>query len=199
MRVNAAEPWATVSVRPRNVNVKFLHCRANAADDFGGPERLAEERHPAVFGLANGTKSVTGTCRLIGIEAAARELFFELGVAVLRQTTGTDTKGLAFEALEEFLELGLARVRKYQTTFGGFAVVNFVKLAEFANAVDVAEEVHNEEFIRSESGENGGPNGGCVFAADGFTAFGIEQLEANGFDIGAEVEGFDIEGERRQL
>src|ERR1700687_4136530 len=165
MRVNAAEPWATDSVRPRNVNVKFLHCRANAADDFGEPERLAEERHPAVFGLANGTKSVTGTCRLIGIEAAARELFFELGVAVLRQTTGTDTKGLAFEALEEFLHPRFAPVRKSPRTFGGFAVVNFVKLAEFANAVDVAEEVHNEEFIRRESGENRGSNGGNASAA----------------------------------
>jgi len=77
--------------------------------------------------------------------------------------------------------------------------VNFVKLAEFANAIDVAEEIHDEEFIRSESGKDGGPNGGGVLATNGFAAFGSEQLETDGFNIGAEVEGFDIEGKRRQL
>jgi hypothetical protein len=63
----------------------------------------------------------------------------------------------------------------------------------------VAEEIHGEEFIRSESGKDGGPNGGGVLAADGFAAFGSEQLETDGFNIRAEIERFHVKGKRRQL
>jgi hypothetical protein len=135
---------------------------------------------------------------LIGIETVARELFLKLGVTGLRRTANAHAEGLAFKALEELLKLRFARLRQHQAALGGFAVTNFVKLAKFANAVEMAEEVKDEEFIRSESGKNGGPNKRCVFAADGLAALGFEQLKADSFDVGAKVEGFDIEGEWRQ-
>src|SRR5260370_12303641 len=187
------------SVRPRNIYVKFLHCRTNAADYLRGPEAWAEEGHPAVFGLADGTRRVARIRRLIGIETVARELFLKLDVTGLRRTANAHAEGLALKALEELLKLRFARLRQHQAALGGFAIMNFVKLAKFANAVEMAEEVKDEEFIRSESGKNGGPNKRCVLAADRFAAFGLEQLEADGLDIGAEVEGFHVEGERRQL
>src|SRR6266481_6140510 len=77
--------------------------------------------------------------------------------------------------------------------------MNFVKLAEFANAFDVAEEINDEEFIGSESGKDGSPNQRRVLAADGFAVLGFEQLQPDGLDIGTEVEGFHVEGKRRQL
>ncbi len=187
------------SVRPRNIYVKFLHCRTNAADYLRGPEAWAEEGHPAVFGLADGTRSVAGIRGLIGIETAVREFFLELGVAVLCRTANAHAKGFTFKTLEEFRKLRFTRLRQHQAALRGFAVMNFAKLAKFPNAFDVAEEIHDEEFIGSESGKDRGPNQRCVFAADRFAAFGFKQLEADGFYIGAEVESFHVEGERGQL
>src|SRR5216684_3654837 len=187
------------SVRPRNIYVKFLHCRTNAADYLRGPEAWAEEDHPAVFGLADGTTSVAGIRGLIGIETAAREFFLELGVAVLCRTAKAHAKGFTFKTLEEFRKLRFTRLRQHQAALGGFAIMNFVKLAEFANAFDVAEEINDEEFIGSESGKDGSPNQRRVLAADGFAVLGFEQLQPDGLDIGTEVEGFHVEGKRRQL
>jgi hypothetical protein len=149
-------------MRPRDVNVKFLHRRANTANDFGGPERLAEERDPTVFRLADGAKSVAGVRRLIGVKTASREGPLQLGVCVgiaaLHWTASADAEGLTLEALEKFLKLRFGWLRQHETAFSGFAIVNFVKLAEFADAVEVTEEVHDKEFIGSESGKNAGPN-----------------------------------------
>jgi len=36
-------------------------------------------------------------------------------------------------------------------------------------------------------------------AADRFAAFGSEEFEPDGFDIGSQIESFDIKRERRQL
>src|SRR5882762_3090812 len=158
MRVNATEPRATVSVRPRDINVKFLYCRANTANDFGGPERLAQERDPAVFRLAHGTKSITSVRRLVGVEASSREVLLQLGVAVLRRAAGADTEGLALEALKKFFELRFAGLRQHQAALGCFAIVNFVELAEFADAVEMTKEIDDKEFVGGESGKDGSPN-----------------------------------------
>ena len=117
----------------------------------------------------------------------------------MRQPTSPRPEGFAFEALEEFFELRFARLRQHQAAFGGFAVVNFVKVAEFANAVDMAEEINDEEFICGEGGKYGGPNDGCVLAAHRLAAFRSEQLKSDGLNIGTKVESFHIKGERRQL
>src|SRR5712664_3243235 len=184
---------------PRNVDVKFLHGWANAANHLGGPERLAEESRPAIFRLADRTECVPRVSGLVGIEAATRELLLQLGIAVLRRTAGTDTEGFTLEAEEEFFQLRFAGLRQHQAALGGFAIVNFVKLAEFANALKVAEEINDEKFIRRESRKDGRPNKCRIFAADGFATLGSEQLEADGLDIRAEVESFHIQGERWQL
>src|SRR5438445_9845971 len=158
MRVNATEPRATLSVRPRDINVEFLHCRANAANDFGGPERLAQERDPAVFRLAHGTKSITSVRRLIGVEAPARQVLLQVGVAVLRRAAGADTEGLALEALKKFFNLRFAGLREDQTALGCFAIVNLVKLAEFADAFEMTKEIDDKEFVGGESGKDTSPN-----------------------------------------
>src|SRR5438445_13561564 len=110
MRVNATEPRATLSVRPRDINVEFLHCRANAANDFGGPERLAQERDPAVFRLAHGTKSITSVRRLIGVAAPVRQVLIEVGVSVLRRAGRSDPDALTLEALKRFFDVCFAEV-----------------------------------------------------------------------------------------
>src|SRR6266481_7657650 len=58
------------SVGPGNVDVKWLNRRPHPADDFAGPERLAQQRHPAVFRLANGAKRVAGVSRLVRVQPA---------------------------------------------------------------------------------------------------------------------------------
>ena len=132
---------------------------------------MAEKSDPAVFWLADRAKRVAGITGLIGIQTAARKLFLEFGIAVLRRTAGARPERLAFKTLEQLFKLGLARLRQHQATLGGFAVWNYVKLAKFANAVDMAEEINDEELIGGESGKDGSPNRRCVFAADRFAVF----------------------------
>ena len=136
-------------MRPRNVYVKFLQCRANATDNLGGPKRLAEQSGPTVFWIANRAEGITGVCGLIGVEAVARKGFLEFGIATLRRTAGTDSESFALKALKELFELRFAGLRKNQAALGRVAVVNFMKLAEFADAIEMAEEINHEKFIRS--------------------------------------------------
>ena len=188
-----------LSMRPRNVDVKFLCCRANAADHFRRPKRLAEERGPAIFRLADGAKDVTGVCGLIGVEASPRKLLFEFGVSALRQATGAHSESLALKALKKLFELRFAWLRNHQAALGCVVVVNFVKLAEFANAIEMAEEINDKEFVRSQRRNNSGPNQGCLFAAHRLATLRFEQFKADCFDVGAEVKRFNIERKRRQL
>jgi hypothetical protein len=77
--------------------------------------------------------------------------------------------------------------------------MNFVKLTEFADALEMTEEIDDKEFIGGKSGERGRPNNRCVFSTYRLAAFGSEQFETDRFDIRAEVERFDIQREGRQL
>jgi len=77
--------------------------------------------------------------------------------------------------------------------------MDFVKLAEFADAVEVTEEINNEEIVARESGKHAGPNHGGILAADGFAVFRFEQLESNGLNVGSEVESLNVKRERREL
>src|SRR5260370_297231 len=55
--------WQEFSVWPRNVDVKSLYRGAQPPDDFTGPQRLGQERHPAIFRLAYRAKRIADvTC-----------------------------------------------------------------------------------------------------------------------------------------
>jgi hypothetical protein len=88
----------------------------------------------------------------------------------LHRTAGADTKSFTLKALEELLELRFTGLREHQATLGGFPEMNFVELAEFADAIEMAEEIHNKEIIDGEGWENGGPNPSCILAANRFAA-----------------------------
>src|ERR1700756_5356701 len=80
-RTTSSQAFARIcSLGAGDVDVEALHGGADTADDFGGPECFAEQRHPAVFGLADGAKSVTFVRGLVRIEAAPREFGFDHGV-----------------------------------------------------------------------------------------------------------------------
>jgi len=128
-----------------------------------------------------------------------RKFLLQLGVSALCRATGAHSKSFSFKALEELFELCFTGLRKHQAALGSFAIVNFVKLAELADAIEVAEEIHDEKIVRSEGRKEGGPNQRRVLAAHGFATLGSQQLEAYRFDIGAEIKSFYIERIRRQL
>src|SRR5712675_171463 len=92
--------------------------------------------------------------------------------SVAHPSSGSNAEGFALEALEEFVELCFAGLRQHQAALGGFAVVNFVKFAEFADAIEMTEEVHDIEFIYSKGWKQRGPNDRCVFSADRLAALG---------------------------
>src|SRR5258707_4837849 len=80
---NAGLSRSSHSIGPCNVDVKWLNRRPHPPDDFAGPERLAQQRHPAVFRLANGAKRIKRIRRLIGVEATACNLDFSISVGGL--------------------------------------------------------------------------------------------------------------------
>src|SRR5882762_7722418 len=86
------------SIGPRNVDVKRLNRRPHPADDFAGPERFAQQRHPAVFRLANGAKRVARVDRLVRIQPALRQGARERGIGGLRRRACSNAKCFAFES-----------------------------------------------------------------------------------------------------
>jgi hypothetical protein len=160
---------------------------------------LAQESDPSVFGFADGAKSVPRVCGLVSVEAAAREIFLQFGVAFLRGTACADAERLTLKPLKELLELGLSRLGQDKAAFRSFAIVNLMKLAKFTDSVEMTEEIDDEEVLGGKHGKNAGPNQSGIFAADGFPVFGFEQLKPDGFDVGAEVESLDIQREWGQF
>src|SRR5262249_20232025 len=71
-------------VRPRDVHIKWLQSRPHAANGFTWPKRFAQDREPAIFQLADHTKSIARVSRLIGIQAAFRKVAFEFRVRLQR-------------------------------------------------------------------------------------------------------------------
>src|SRR5207344_2339475 len=61
-------------VRPGQVDVKGLHRRADSSNDLAGPERRAEERHPAVLRFTHGAKGITLVSGLISIDSSLRQI-----------------------------------------------------------------------------------------------------------------------------
>src|ERR1700676_4208973 len=186
-------------VRPGDIDLKLLGGRTNAANDFRGPQRFAEQRYPAVFGFADGAKGVPCILGLISIEPSPRKLLLQRGVAALYRTAGADTERLALKALKQLLELRFPGLREHQTALGGFAKMNIMKAAEFAHTIEVAGGIHHKEFVGGERGENGSPNQSSVVASHRLAAFRSQEFESHGFDVSAEIEPLDVHREWWQL
>jgi len=182
-----------------DIDVEGLKSRADAADEFAGPEGSAEQCDPAVAGLADGAKGVAWIGRLVGVQTAVGELSFEIGIFVLCGGTNAKAEGFGFEAGEQLTEEFEGRLGNDQATGGGFAAGDAVRCAKIADALEVAKEIHDEGFRRGKSEQGRGPDGSGFGTAEGFAAFGFDEFEANGLDPRAEVHGLDVEGIGRKI
>src|SRR5258708_24135200 len=158
-RLNAAESLrlAICSVRACYVDVKRLHSRAYAPDHFAGPESLAQQRHPAVFQIADGAKSVTRVRRLIGVQPAPRKLALERRIDRHRSSTCSRAKCFFLKSLEELPQLLLGRLRKDQAAFRRLAKRNFARFAEFPHAVHVPHTIPHQEIAPTHPPEHPPP------------------------------------------
>src|SRR6266446_2473595 len=110
---SAGRSRSSHSIGPCNVDVKWLNRRPHPPDDFAGPERLAQQRHPAVFRLANGAKRVARIARLVRVQPALRQVAFERGIHRLRHRARANAERLAFETLEDLPQLLWIRLRQH--------------------------------------------------------------------------------------
>src|ERR1700757_1540008 len=186
-------------LRASDVDIKGLQCGASAPNDFAWPERLAEYGNPAVGRFTDGTERVAGVSRLIGVQAAAGEIAFEGLVFLPGGRANTQAKSFRFEACEQLANDLEGRSRNDQTAGSRFAERDVVCLAEFTDALEMAEEIEGERFRGGKSKQRGGPDSGGFGAAERLAAFGFDEFEANGLDAGAEVHGLNIEGVRRKI
>jgi hypothetical protein len=181
-------------LRAGDIDIERLKSGADAADDLGRPEGIAEDGDPAIAGFADRTKSVPGIGGLVGVQATTGEFGFERWILTLRGGSNAKAESFRFETEEqgaEDLDRGLGN---HEATRGGLAVSDVVRIAEVANAIEVAEEIEDTGIRRGKSEQCGGPDRGGFGAADGFAAFGFDEFEAEGFNVSAELQGLDVQG-----
>src|SRR5579863_480038 len=78
----------------------------------------------------------------------------------------------------------------------GFSPGNIFGAAEFAEAVEMADEVERPGFAADESGNCGIPNGQCFGTCGwGIGAF-FGEIEADGADVGAKIQRLDQQSKR---
>src|SRR5229473_69874 len=187
------------SIGPRNVDVKRLNRRPQSPDDFAGPERFAQQSHPAVFRLANSAKRVAGVRRLVRVQPALREVAFERGVNRLRRRGCSNAERLAFESLEELPQLLLIRLGQNDATLRRIAQRNLLDFAKLSHPLDVAEKIHDVRFVPCEGREDRRPDISSILASHRLAVFGFDQLESHGFQVAAEVQRLHIQRKRRQF
>src|SRR5207244_13524650 len=93
------------SVGPRNMNVKWLNRRAHSTDDFAGPERLAQQGHPAVLRFANRAKCVAIVRLLIRVQATLSQIALKCGIGGLPAFASPESKGCGFHAFKTLQSL----------------------------------------------------------------------------------------------
>jgi hypothetical protein len=82
---------------------------------------------------------------------------------------------------------------KNEATAAGFAIVDLPHFAKVLHAIDVAEKIDDVVFVMREGREDGGPDFGGLFAANGFAIFCFDEFEADGFHAVAEVQRFNVQ------
>src|SRR5712664_1276696 len=187
------------SIGPRNVDVKRLNRRSYPPDDFAGPERLAQQRHPAVFRLANRAKRVAGVGRLVCVQPALRQVAFERGIGGLRRHACPNAERLAFESFKDLPQLLLIRLRQHDATLRRIAQRNLPRLAKLSHARDVAEKIHGVRFVPRKGREDCRPYLCGILASYRLAVLGFNQLESHRLHAAAEVQRLHIQGKGRQF
>src|SRR5438552_8519172 len=175
------------SVGPPNMNVKWLNRRAHSTDDFAGPERLAQQGHPAVLRFANRAKCVAIVRLLIGVQAALRQIALMCGIGGLHVFASPDAEGFAFKTFKNLTQLLLIWLWQNDATLRRFSQRNFMKFAKLSCAVYVAEKIHNVRIASRKGRKHRRPNLGGILAVHRLSVFRFDQLEPYRFHVAAEV------------
>ena len=124
-----------------DVHIKWLQGRTNAADDFAGPQGLAEQGDPAVAGFADGATAVTGIGGLVGVQAAVGEFTFEGGIFICGSGANAKAESFVGEAGEEKAQKLFRGSRDNQAARRCFTNGDGVRSNEFADTLEMAEEI----------------------------------------------------------
>src|SRR5437762_3244614 len=181
-------------MRPRDMHIKRLHRGAHAADGFAGPERLTQNREPAIFQFAHHTKSIALVGGLISVQTPFGEVALQLRVGGQNGLAGAQAEGFSFEPLDQFADLLVARLRHDDAAARRFSKSDFAIAAKITDPVEVAEKIENKRLLCDEGWEDAGPDCDGVLASHGFAALGFDQLHADGLDARSEVQRFHVEG-----
>src|SRR6266702_7900761 len=167
------------SIGPRNVDVKWLNRRPQPADDFAGPKRIAQERYPAVFRLANRAKRVAVVGRLVGVHTALGKVAFERRIGGLRCRPGSNAERLSFEAFKDLPQLLLIGLRQHEAALCRLAQGNLPRFAKLSYPLDVAEKIDDVRFVSRKSREDRRPDLRRILAPQRLAVFRFEQFEAH--------------------
>src|SRR6266404_8995222 len=184
-------------MRPRDMHVKRLHGGAHAADGFARPKRLTQDREPAIFQFTDYTKSITRVVRLVRVQTAPGEVAFQFRVRRQGVWACAQAKRLSLKAFQQFAQLLFAWLRHNDAAARRFAKGNFARGAEIADAVEVAEKIEHERFLRNQGREDSRPDGNCVGATYRLPALGFDQLHADGLNARPQDHRFHIESTDR--
>src|SRR5579864_304245 len=146
------------SIRPRNVDIKFLNRRAQAPDDFARPERFTQDGYPAVLWFADSTKRVATIGLLVSIQPAPGKVAFESGICRLRGAACANPKRFAPEALKQLLQLFCGWRRNNEAALRRLPPFDLPGHAEFPYAVEVAEKINRIFFFCRQRRKNLRPN-----------------------------------------
>src|SRR5690349_10910791 len=164
------------SIRPRNVDIKFLDRRAQTPDDLARPERFTQDRYPAVLWFADSTKRVATIGLLVGIQPVPGKVAFESGICRLRGAACANAKRFTPEALKQLLQLFCAWRRNHEATFRRLPPFDLPGFAEFPNTVEVAEKINRILFFCRQRRKNLRPNLRGFASAHRLAVFRFHQL-----------------------
>jgi hypothetical protein len=167
---------------------------SDAANDFAGPQLLAEEHERSIFETADSAEKVIRESFVVGIDATTGQLAFENRISRCELRTRAGAESFSLEAVQERFKRGMRRGGNYDRAMRGFAEGDLMALAEVAQAVEMAKEVERPGFVAGYGGKDAAPDACRIVPANGLAMFiRFSQLEADGPDVRAEVERFDFE------
>src|SRR4029077_2790357 len=184
---------------PRQVDIKRLQRRPDAAHDFAGPQLVAKQRHPAVLRFADRAKCIARVSRLVCVEPAMRQFILQDGILLLCLGSCAHPESLLLKTLEHQTQLFLRGLREHQAPAGCFPEHHTVQFAEFANSLQVAEEIDHQAFLRRQWREGRAPDLRRDWAAQRFATLGLQQFQSDGLCIVAELHRLNIQGIGRQV
>src|SRR3984957_9316804 len=130
----------------------------------------------------------------MGVGAPVGQLAFESGVAFCNERPSAGAERLVLKAVEGGLERGEFGRRNYHRTATGLAILEMVKLAVIADAVEMAEKTEGPNFVGGSGAQDTAPNLSGIGTANRLAILvGFGQLQADSANIRTQVERLDIE------